>query len=81
MKAMKTICAPTEYKKKCEESLTVHASNTTDPRELIKIEFNVTISRINEGLEKTQLMHAEKDPMTKQALDTCKQLIHLSMGS
>ncbi|KAL2336900.1 hypothetical protein Fmac_011346 [Flemingia macrophylla] len=37
---------------------------------------------INEGLEKTQLMHeAEKDPMTKQALDTCKQLIHLSMGS
>ncbi|KAL2347237.1 hypothetical protein Fmac_001237 [Flemingia macrophylla] len=41
------------------------------PRELIKIAFNVTISRINEGFEKTQLMHeAEKDPMAKQALDT-----------
>ncbi|KAL2345643.1 hypothetical protein Fmac_006928 [Flemingia macrophylla] len=81
MKAVKTICAPTEYKKDCEESLTAQAGNTTDPRELIKIAFNVTIGRISEGLEKTQLMQeAEKDPMTKQALDTCKQLIHLSMG-
>ncbi|KAJ1417151.1 Pectinesterase, catalytic [Sesbania bispinosa] len=80
MKAVKTICAPTDYKKECEESLTAQAGNTTDPRELIKIAFSVTIKRISEGLEKTQLMHeVESDPRTKEALDTCKQLMHLSI--
>ncbi|XP_020213145.1 putative pectinesterase/pectinesterase inhibitor 28 [Cajanus cajan] len=81
MKAVKTLCAPTDYKEDCEESLTAHAGNTTDPRELIKIAFNVTIGRISDGLQKTQFMHeAENDPRTKEALDACKQLMNLSMG-
>ncbi|KAK7337726.1 hypothetical protein VNO77_18312 [Canavalia gladiata] len=81
MKAVKTLCAPTDYQKECEESLTRNAGNTTDPRELIKIAFNVTINRIGEGLEKTQLMQdVEKDPRTKEALDTCKQLMNLSIS-
>lgn len=80
MKAVKTLCQPTDYKKECEESLTAQAGNTTDPRELIKIAFNVTISRIGEGLQKTNLMHeVESDPRTKEALDTCKHLMHLSI--
>lgn len=80
MKAVKTLCAPTDYKKDCEESLSSHAGNITDPRELIKIAFNVTIARIGEGLEKSQLLQeAEKDPRTKEALDTCKDLMHLSI--
>ncbi|XP_061371940.1 probable pectinesterase/pectinesterase inhibitor 21 [Gastrolobium bilobum] len=80
VKAVKTLCAPTDYKKECEESLTAQAGNTTDARELIKIAFNITIKKIGEGLEKTQLMHeAEKDPRTKEALDTCKQLMNLSI--
>ncbi|GAU11465.1 hypothetical protein TSUD_344560 [Trifolium subterraneum] len=79
MKAVKTLCAPTEYKKECEESLTENARNITDPRELIKIAFNITITKIGEGLEKTQLLHeVENDPRTKGALDTCKELMHLS---
>ena len=81
MKAVKTLCAPTDYKKECEDNLIEHASNITDPRELIKIAFHVTISKIGEGLEKTQLMHeVENDPITKEALDTCKQLMNLSIG-
>jgi pectinesterase len=79
VKAVKTLCAPTDYKKECEESLTQNAGNITDPRELIKIAFNVTITKIGEGLEKTQLLQeVEKDPRTKEALDTCKDLMHLS---
>ncbi|CAJ1960773.1 unnamed protein product [Sphenostylis stenocarpa] len=80
MKAVKTLCAPTEYQKECEDSLNANAGNVTDPRELIKIAFNVTISRISDGLGKTQLMQeVESDPRTKEALDTCKQLMNLSI--
>ncbi|CAJ1842083.1 unnamed protein product [Sphenostylis stenocarpa] len=80
MKAVKTLCAPTEYQKECEDSLNANAGNVTDPRELIKIVFNVTFSRISDGLGKTQLMQeAESDPRTKEALDTCKQLMNLSI--
>ncbi|XP_047181981.1 putative pectinesterase/pectinesterase inhibitor 28 [Vigna umbellata] len=80
MKAVKTLCAPTEYQKECEDNLNANAGNITDPRELIKIAFNVTISRISDGLGQTKLMHdVESDPRTKEALDTCKQLMNLSI--
>ncbi|XP_027364505.1 probable pectinesterase/pectinesterase inhibitor 21 [Abrus precatorius] len=81
LKAVKTICHPTDYKKECEESLKAEAGNTTDPRELIKIAFNITIKKIGDELKKTNLMEeAEKDHRTKMALDTCKQLMDLSIG-
>ncbi|TKY52261.1 putative pectinesterase/pectinesterase inhibitor 28 [Spatholobus suberectus] len=81
VKAVKTLCEPTDYKTECEKSLRAEAGNTTDPRELIKIAFNVTIKEIGNGLKKTGLMHeVEKDPRAKMALDTCKQLMDLSIG-
>lgn len=80
IKAVKTLCSPTDYRKECEDSLTAQAGNTTDVRELIKLAFNITIKKIGEGLEKTQLMQdIEKDARTKEALDTCKQLMNLSI--
>ena len=80
MKAVKSLCAPTAYKEECEESLIPQAGNTTDPRELIKIAFNVTITKISQELEKTQLLKdVEKDPRTSDAYDTCKELMHLSI--
>ena len=80
VKAVKTLCAPTDYKKECEDSLIAHAGNITEPKELIKIAFNITIAKIGEGLKKTHLLQeAEKDERTKQALDTCKQVMQLSI--
>ncbi|XP_061363292.1 putative pectinesterase/pectinesterase inhibitor 28 [Gastrolobium bilobum] len=80
VKAVKTLCQPTDYKKECEESLKAEAGNTTDPRELIKIAFNATITKISNGLKKTDLLHeVEKEPRAKMALDTCKQLMDLSI--
>ncbi|XP_024626878.1 probable pectinesterase/pectinesterase inhibitor 21 [Medicago truncatula] len=80
VKAVKTLCAPTDYKKECEDSLIAHAGNITEPKELIKIAFNITIAKISEGLKKTHLLQeAEKDERTKQALDTCKQVMQLSI--
>ncbi|KAJ1385572.1 Pectinesterase, catalytic [Sesbania bispinosa] len=80
IKAVQTLCHPTDYKKECEESLIAEAGNTTDPKELIKIAFNVTIKKIGDKLKETELLHeVEKEPRAKMALDTCKQLMDLSI--
>ncbi|KAJ1383459.1 Pectinesterase, catalytic [Sesbania bispinosa] len=79
-KAVRSFCNPTDYRKECEESLMETTLNTTDPRELIKIAFNITIRKIGSGLKKTDIWHeVEKDPRAKMALETCKQLMDLSI--
>ncbi|CAJ1976105.1 unnamed protein product [Sphenostylis stenocarpa] len=81
VKAVKTICKPTDYRKECETSLRQEAGNTTDFRELIKIAFNVTMKKMSKGLRKTDLLReVETDPRAKMALSTCKQLMDLSIG-
>ncbi|XP_019451200.1 PREDICTED: probable pectinesterase/pectinesterase inhibitor 58 isoform X1 [Lupinus angustifolius] len=80
MKAVKTLCYPTDYKKECEENLMPAAGNTTDPKELVKIAFNVAISRIGDKLKQTEILHElENEPRAKLALETCKQLMDLSI--
>jgi len=82
MKAVRTICQPTDYKKECEESLRAEAEveNVTNPKELIKIAFNVTIKKIGQKLKETNMLRElERDPRSKDALDTCKQLMDLSI--
>lgn len=83
MKAVQNICKPTDFRKECEESLIAEAKagNVTDPKELIKIAFNVTINKIGENLKETGFVHeVEKDPRSKDALDICKKLMNLSIG-
>ncbi|KAL5132222.1 putative pectinesterase/pectinesterase inhibitor 21 [Glycine soja] len=59
----------------------VGVGNTTDPKELIKIAFNITNTKIGDKFKETNLLHeVEKDPRAKMALDTCKQLMDLSIG-
>ncbi|XP_019454125.1 PREDICTED: putative pectinesterase/pectinesterase inhibitor 28 [Lupinus angustifolius] len=80
-KAVKTLCAPTDYKQECEESLIPAAGNTTDPKELVKIAFNITITKISDKFKETNILHGlEKEPRSKSALETCKQLMDLSIG-
>ncbi|XP_057436351.1 probable pectinesterase/pectinesterase inhibitor 21 [Lotus japonicus] len=81
--AVQTLCHPTDYKKECEETLIAEADNshnTTDPKELIKIAFNITIKKLGDKLKETDLLHeVEKEPRAKMALDSCKQLMDLSI--
>ncbi|KAK7277969.1 hypothetical protein RJT34_22990 [Clitoria ternatea] len=80
MKAVKTLCQPTDYRKECVETLAEEAGNVTDPRELIKLAFNITIKKITNGMQKTDtILELEKDPRAKMALDTCKKLMDLSI--
>ncbi|XP_028793540.1 putative pectinesterase/pectinesterase inhibitor 28 [Neltuma alba] len=80
MKAVTDLCHPTDYKKECEDSLKSEAGNSSDPKQLIKIVFNVTIRSVGESLQKTRLIHEiEIEPRSKMALDSCMHLMALSI--
>ena len=81
VKAVKAICQPTDYRKTCEESLQEAAGNTTDPKELIKIAFKIAEKQINEASEKSKLLEElSKDPRTRGAFQSCKELMNMSVG-
>ncbi|XP_073134334.1 pectinesterase-like [Henckelia pumila] len=77
-KAVKAICSPTDYKETCEQSLS--NANSTDPKELIKVVFDVAVKNISDVIKKSSLLkEAAEDPRTKAALETCDELLDTSM--
>lgn len=75
-KAIKSICQPTDYKEMCESSLTQAAGNTSDPKALVEVAFNVTINHIREAFKHSLVLQgAAKDPRTSKALEDCKELL------
>ncbi|KAM0984892.1 hypothetical protein ACFX2I_012161 [Malus domestica] len=79
-KAIQAICQPTDYKKTCEESLSGAAGNVTDPKELIKVGFQVTMDMLRGVIEKsTTLKDLAKDPSTGDALQNCKELLEYAI--
>ncbi|VFQ59453.1 unnamed protein product [Cuscuta campestris] len=74
-KSVKAICALTDFKETCERSL-AGAKNTSDPKELIKLAFTVTVKNVSDAISKSALLNsAAKDPRTSSALDTCKEVL------
>ncbi|CAH8361601.1 unnamed protein product [Eruca vesicaria subsp. sativa] len=81
VKAVKDVCAPTDYKKTCEDSLMKNGNNATDPVELVKTAFRSTMKQISAAANKSQtMMELQKDPRTKMALDQCKELMDYALG-
>ncbi|GMJ02075.1 hypothetical protein like AT3G05610 [Hibiscus trionum] len=73
-KAVQSICQPTDYKQACEDSLA--GANTTDPKELIQKGFQAAIREIGKVINNSgTIQDAAKDPMSRQALETCKELM------
>ncbi|GMJ12413.1 hypothetical protein like AT3G05610 [Hibiscus trionum] len=73
-KAVQTICQPTDYKEACENSLA--GSNTTDSKELIKAGFKAAIREIENVVKNSDtIQDVAKDPMSRQALDDCKEVM------
>ncbi|CAM8891689.1 unnamed protein product [Rhodiola kirilowii] len=80
-KAVTALCQSTDHKQICEESLKPYAANTTDPKELIKIAFNVTMKHIKEAARKSDtLRELEKDPRTSAALENCHEMMDFSIN-
>lgn len=79
-KSIETMCAPTDYKDTCVKTLKKSGTNSTDPKDLIRIGFNATMKYIRQAAAKSQtLKEVENDPMAKQALQICKELMGYSI--
>jgi pectinesterase len=80
-KAVTALCQTTDHKQICEESLNPYAGNITDPKELIKIAFNVTMQHVEEAARKSDtLRELEKDPRTSAALENCHEMMRFSIN-
>ncbi|KAB1213950.1 putative pectinesterase/pectinesterase inhibitor 21 [Morella rubra] len=76
MKAIRAICQPTDYRATCEKSLSAAAGNTSDPKELVKVGFNVAIDEIKVAVQNSSTLKTlAKDPRANQALENCKELL------
>ncbi|OMP03255.1 Pectinesterase, catalytic [Corchorus olitorius] len=80
VKAIKSICQPTDYKKTCEEQLHKEAGNSTDINELVQAAFRAAKKFAAQAVKNsTTLRDLEKEPRAKKALDVCKQLLTYSV--
>ncbi|KAK4744700.1 hypothetical protein SAY87_011012 [Trapa incisa] len=79
MKAVEALCAPTDYKETCVNSL--KGTNSTDPKELIKAGFDVAVKNIQDAVKTSSVLQdVEKDPMASKALQDCKELMDDSIS-
>ncbi|MQM01557.1 hypothetical protein Taro_034312 [Colocasia esculenta] len=81
VKAIDTICQPTDYKEACVQTLTKEArANDTDPSDLFKLAFNVAIEQVKKVFNESAVKEkAEKDPRAAFALRNCQELLEYSM--
>lgn len=80
MKAIQTICKPTEFKETCESSLKEANVQSSEPKDLVKAAFNITIEKLKVAVTNTTLIkEAEQDPRTKKALDNCGELMEFAI--
>lgn len=75
-KMIKALCESTDYKETCLNSFKTVALNTTDPKELVKIAFQVAVNALKEVIGNTTAMKdSTTDSRTRQALDDCDELM------
>ncbi|KAL6990005.1 pectinesterase [Sarracenia purpurea var. burkii] len=78
-KAVQQICQPTDYQQACVQALST--ANTTDPKELVKVAFNVAVKEIGEAMKNSSLLkEAAKDPRIQDALENCQELLDYSIN-
>lgn len=77
-KAVSAICTATDYKATCEKTLA--GANSTNPKELIKVAFEATVKDLQGAIKNSTLYKdADKDPMTKGALEVCEEVLNDSV--
>ncbi|TXG71688.1 hypothetical protein EZV62_000267 [Acer yangbiense] len=75
-KAIKALCQPTDYEETCVNSL--KSANTSDPKELIGVGFQVTVNALKEAMNESSKLKElanYKDSRTSQALEDCEELM------
>ncbi|XP_078447031.1 putative pectinesterase/pectinesterase inhibitor 28 [Wolffia australiana] len=82
VRAIQSICQPTDFPGTCEKTLTEAApSNLTDPSQLIQLSFSVTIDHLRALFNQSALLKSlTSDPRTKHALDNCDELLDYAVN-
>lgn len=78
-KAVQAVCAPTDFKETCVNSLMKASPNSTEPLDLVKLGFDITIRSIKHSIKKASKelkAKADKDKETKGALELCEKLMN-----
>ena len=77
-KAVSAICAPTDYKSTCEQTLA--GANSTNPKELVKVAFEATVKDLQGAIQNSTLYkEADHDQLTKGALEVCEEVLNDSV--
>ncbi|CAN1354958.1 Putative pectinesterase/pectinesterase inhibitor 28 [Linum perenne] len=80
-KSISSICLPAQFRASCEESLQKSGGNLSDPNDLVKISFKLAQKSIGEAMLKSDALIQPNDhPMTHQAIETCKELMNMSIA-
>ncbi|KAF6172232.1 hypothetical protein GIB67_024854 [Kingdonia uniflora] len=83
MKAVQTICAPTDYKEACISSLTPVAQNGTNvtPKVLLQAAFEATMTEVNKALDKSGSIGKgySNDAIQKMAMEDCDELLKFAI--
>ncbi|XP_018440330.1 probable pectinesterase/pectinesterase inhibitor 58 [Raphanus sativus] len=76
-KAVEAVCAPTDFKETCVNSFMKASPNATEPLDLIKLSFNITIQSIKDGIKKSSVeLKAKADDETKGSLELCETVMN-----
>lgn len=82
MKAVDTLCAPADYKDVCVKTLSPIAqknSNAT-PKDLVQAIFEAALVEVKKALDHSGTVGKDaKDDYDKSCMDTCKELLELSV--
>ncbi|KAG6593221.1 putative pectinesterase/pectinesterase inhibitor 21, partial [Cucurbita argyrosperma subsp. sororia] len=74
--AVKSLCQPTSYRETCEKVLVNATGDSKDPRDLIKAGFHYAVDQLKLAIANSPtLKESATDPMAKQAVDACEELI------
>lgn len=77
-KEIEAFCGNTGFKDTCLKSLA--KAKSTEPKELIKAAFDSAVAEIQVAIKNTTLYkQAEKDKLTKGALDVCERVLERSI--
>lgn len=79
--SIKAVCDNTDYKQTCVDSLSKAHTQSTDPYELVKTLFEVTIGNLDDAVKNSSIMtEIQKDPRTNDAIKSCKELAGLAVS-
>ncbi|KAK8588952.1 hypothetical protein V6N13_087841 [Hibiscus sabdariffa] len=80
VKAIRSICRPTDFQRTCEEEICIEARESADVKEIVQAAFRAGVKFVTHAENNsTSLRERARDPRTKLALENCRQLLTYSV--